>query len=169
MNIVIADFGSDKRDRFGSVERQVCRLARELVEKGNRVMVLHRDDVNGQYLFPLAPQVIEKGIDIYGRPMPLSMKVVREVVRLFHRDKARKMSTAYNRKAAAAAIRPVLAAFLPDEVIACSVDAAACVHRADSRVRVTVLPAGNPNSYPERNRKAKQGPLFHGYTAVYQG
>lgn len=117
MKIAIVDMGLDTNDRFGHTERNICELSRSLVKDGHEVMVLYRNHIQGDYMFPLDEQVKRQRISIDSVELSGAEKMRREFLRVFSPAKARKMTGAYRRRAYAAAISRELNVFMPDMVI----------------------------------------------------
>lgn len=84
--------GLDKNDRFGTTERGICELSQALVQEGHEVLVLYRNHVKGDYLFPLDNQVKRHRISGESAALSDTAKIRREILRLFSPDMARRMT-----------------------------------------------------------------------------
>lgn len=117
MKVAIVDMGLNARDRFGTTERGICELSNSLVQEGHEVLVLYRNHIHGDYLFPLNTQVKRRCISGSSAKLSGFMKVKREILRIFDAEKARKMTRAFKRDAYESELSLALNSFKPDMVI----------------------------------------------------
>lgn len=92
MHIVIAHFGTHYVGNPGGVEKVVCQFSNEMIHRGHEVTILYRDYCEGNPYFPLDSRVIQHNIlfqdgkKIISEKLPVRLRVLREVVRVFSKS-----------------------------------------------------------------------------------
>lgn len=104
MHIVIAHFGTYYVDMPGGVERVTCNLANAMIQKGHRVTILYRDFKEGNPYFALNECVeqhnilFENGMQKISEKLPLTLRLDREIKRIFSQNAAQSINAKYKGK-----------------------------------------------------------------------
>lgn len=126
MKIVIAHFSSSWVDTSGGVEKVVCELSNAMVERGHEVTILYVEHREGAPYFPLNEKVkttnllYEAGQQVVMEKLPLSLRIYREVSRLFSQKRARAINAQYKGRLYGDRIRKWFASHNADVVISVS-------------------------------------------------
>lgn len=152
MNIVIAHFGTNWVHMSGGVEKVTCNLANELARRGHKVTILYRDKREGPPYFPLNNDVkqynilFKNGRKIIQQKLPVTIRAVREIVRIFSQSRAQGINAKYKGKSYGPAIKYWLNRLQPDIIISCSIPSAKYVLvDADSHVPVVEMVHSHPS------------------------
>jgi glycosyltransferase involved in cell wall biosynthesis len=127
MHIVIAHFGTYYVDMPGGVERVTCNLANAMIQKGHRVTILYRDFKEGNPYFALNECVeqhnilFENGMQKISEKLPLTVRLDREIKRIFSQNAAQSINAKYKGKQYGQSIHRWLEKLQPDVVLSCSI------------------------------------------------
>jgi hypothetical protein len=154
MKVAIVDMGFNERDRFGNTEKNICELSNSLVQEGHEVLVIYRNHIHGDYLFPLNTRVIKKCISDDSADLPGFMKFKREILRIFSAEKARKMTRAFKRDAYGSALFHELNSFKPDMIIFDSFSDASLLGSFKTTNRILSLNQACANLHNENGRRS---------------
>lgn len=130
MRIIIAHFGTYYVNMAGGVEKVTCNLANALVERGHEVTILYRDRKEGNPYFYLDQRVkqynilFENGNQIVSEKLPVSLRMLREMVRPFSQSVAQAVNAKFKGKQYGARIRQFLDAHPADVILSCSIPSA---------------------------------------------
>lgn len=130
MRIIIAHFGSYYVNMAGGVEKVTCSLANALVDRGHEVTILYRDKKEGNPYFYLDRRVkqynilFENGKQIISEKLPVSLRMLREMVRPFSQSAAQAVNAKFKGKQYGARIRQFLDAHPADVILSCSIPSA---------------------------------------------
>lgn len=130
MRIIIAHFGTYYVNMAGGVEKVTCNLANALVERGHEVTILYRDRKEGNPYFYLDQRVkqynilFENGRQIVSEKLPVPLRLLREMVRLFSQSAAQAVNAKFKGKQYGARICKFLDAHPADVILSCSIPSA---------------------------------------------
>ncbi|HCW86541.1 MAG TPA: hypothetical protein DGT53_00335 [Dialister sp.] len=130
MKIIIAHFGTYYVNMAGGVEKVTCNLANALVERGHEVTILYRDRKEGNPYFYLDQRVkqynilFENGNQIVSEKLPVPLRLLREMVRLFSQSAAQAVNAKFKGKQYGARICKFLDAHPADVILSCSIPSA---------------------------------------------
>lgn len=130
MRITIAHFGTYYVNMAGGVEKVTCNLANALVERGHEVTILYRDRKEGNPYFYLDQRVkqynilFENGNQIVSEKLPVPLRLLREMVRLFSQSAAQAVNAKFKGKQYGARICKFLDAHPADVILSCSIPSA---------------------------------------------
>lgn len=130
MRIIIAHFGTYYVNMAGGVEKVTCNLANALVERGHEVTILYRDRKEGNPYFYLDQRVkqynilFENGRQIVSEKLPVPLRLLREMVRLFSQSAAQAINAKFKGKQYGPQIRKFLDSHPADVILSCSIPSA---------------------------------------------
>lgn len=150
MNIMLVNLARMVADS-GGLAKVTCSFANEMVRRGHSVSLLFCDTKQGVFFYPMLPQVrIYNLCHHNGRDVayPKSMKLCREVLRLFSKRNSREINDQFFRKYFTEDMRAIIEAEHPDIVIA-SQPAASRMLLSELRIAVPVIlmSHGDPEDY----------------------
>lgn len=127
MDIVIAHFGTYYVGMPGGVEKVTCNLANAMTEKGHKVTILYRDSKEGEPYFSLDSRIeqhnilFENGVQKISEKLPLTLRLDREIKRIFSQNAAQSVNAKYKGKQYGQSIHRWLEKLQPDVVLSCSI------------------------------------------------
>jgi glycosyltransferase involved in cell wall biosynthesis len=127
MHIVIAHFGTYYVGMPGGVEKVTCNLANAMTEKGHKVTILYRDSKEGEPYFSLDSRIeqhnilFENGVQKISEKLPLTLRLDREIKRIFSQNAAQSVNAKYKGKQYGQSIHRWLEKLQPDVVLSCSI------------------------------------------------
>jgi glycosyltransferase involved in cell wall biosynthesis len=130
LKILIAHFGTNWVNMPGGVEKVTCELANALINAGHEVTILYRDNKEGSPYFPLSHKarqiniLFENGRQVISENLPTSLRIMREVTRLFSQSRAQGINARFKGKQYGSAIKRILHENTFDVVISCSIPSA---------------------------------------------
>lgn len=151
MRITIAHFGTHYVDMPGGVEKLTCYLSSDLVKKGYDVTVLYRDGIEGKPHFPIDSKVrqlnilFENGHKVVSEKLPFTLRVYRELARLFSQKKAQGINAEFKGRQYGPRIRRFLNEYPADVILSCSAPSTKYViTNADYQGPVITMFRGDP-------------------------
>lgn len=151
MRITIAHFGTHYVDMPGGVEKLTCYLSSDLVKKGYDVTVLYRDGIEGKPHFPIDAKVrqlnilFENGHKVVSEKLPFTLRVYRELARLFSQKKAQGINAEFKGRQYGPRIRRFLNEYPADVILSCSAPSTKYViTNADYQGPVITMFRGDP-------------------------
>lgn len=150
MKILLANFSKMVNDTGGTAKVN-CAFANEMFKRGHEVAMVYSDDLEGDFFFPVFPEIKRWNIRYYGGKilnLPLSYRIRRELVRGFSKKMAASINEDFTAKYLTNNVAEILTEFVPD-VIICFQPAAAKVYICDLKTRIPVIlmAHGNPEDW----------------------
>lgn len=164
MRITIAHFGTYYVNMAGGVEKVTCNLANALVERGHEVTILYRDRKEGNPYFYLDQRVkqynilFENGNQIVSEKLPVPLRLLREMVRLFSQSAAQAVNAKFKGKQYGARICKFLDAHPADVILSCSIPSAKYViEDAGCKLPVVEMIHSHPQvQFPDLSKAEKR-------------
>ena len=150
MNILIANLTKMVNDS-GGMAKVTCNMANEFVKRGHTVSLVYSDDRVGEFYFPISEQVKRydlRHLNGENIKFPLSLKIKREILRLFDKQKARTVGLEFDDAYLAPKCQNLLENILPDIIISHNAGTSAmllCTLKTD--IPVITMSHGDPADY----------------------
>lgn len=160
MHICLTHFSSHYVNTAAGVEKVTCEFANEMVRRGHEVTILYSDEIEGTPGFPLDERVKEinilfkDGKQVISKKLPLSLRIEREVARLFSQKKAQEINAVHLGKAYGKRIKELLEEIRPDVTVSCSIPSTKYViEDAKSSIPLITMMHGDPISrFPQLSK-----------------
>ena len=108
------------------VAKVVCAFANEMVKKGHEVSIIHSDEKEGEFFFPLDESIktynAKKNIDGSIIKFPLHLRALREIVRPLDKRKAQIINRDFDEKKLVPNIGRFLEEIKPDIIVSCPIE-----------------------------------------------
>ena len=108
------------------VAKVVCAFANEMVKRGHEVSIVHSDEKEGEFFFPLDKSIItynaKKNGDGSIIKFPLHLRALREIVRPFDKRKAQIINRDFDEKNLVSNIKRVLEEVKPDVIVSSPIE-----------------------------------------------
>ena len=103
------------------VAKVVCAFANEMVKKGHEVSIIHSDEKEGEFFFPLDKSIkmFNANENVNGSIVkrPFYLKALREFLRLINREKAQLINRDYDEKMLVKNLKRYLDVIKPDVIV----------------------------------------------------
>ena len=150
MNILIANLTKMVNDS-GGMAKVTCNMANELIKRGHQVSLIYSDVQVGNFYFPIDKKVKCYDlchIDGENIKFPISLKIKREILRLFDKQKARTVGIEFDDKYLAPKCGKLLRYINPDIIISHNPGTSAmflCILKTN--IPVITMSHGDPADY----------------------
>ena len=108
------------------VAKVVCAFANEMVKRGHTVSIIHSDEQEGSFFFPLNKSIktynAKKSKDGSIIKFPFYLRALREVVRPFNKRNAQIINRDFDEKKLVANLKRYLEEIKPDIIVSCPIE-----------------------------------------------